>query len=231
MDGSKRIMNKIKGIIFDLDGTLADTLPLCIKSFQLALEEVMKIKYSEKEVTQYFGLTEEGISRSLAGDKWQECLDTYVKIYTENHYLCPSTFDGIIETLDFIKENKLKMAMVTGKGVHSVFITLDYYGIRDYFEFVETGSNEGLIKDKCIAKILDKWQIQANQTAYIGDQPSDIICSKKAGVLPIAVTWASTTNKSLLEEENPYKLFSKISDFKLWIEQSVENIQEIAINK
>jgi pyrophosphatase PpaX len=216
-------MNKLKAIIFDLDGTLADTLPLCIKSFQLTFEEVLGIKYPDSEIIKYFGQTEEGITKSIAPDRWQECLETYVRIYTENHHLCPSTFDGIHETLDFIKKNNYKIAMVTGKGVHSVFITLDYYGIRDYFEYVETGSNDGLIKDKCMEKILNHWQIPADQTAYIGDQASDIICSRKAGVLPIAVTWASTTNSELLKKENPYKIFSKISDFKQWLEEITEN--------
>lgn len=214
-------MENIKAIIFDLDGTLADTLPLCIKSFQQTFEEVMGIKYPKSEIVKYFGQTEEGIVKSLAPDNWQECLDTYVRIYTENHHLCPVTFDGIPETLDFIKTNNYKMAMVTGKGVHSVFITLDYYGIRDYFEFVETGSNDGIIKDKCLEKILNNWQLPANQAVYVGDQPSDIIYSRKAGVLPVAVTWASTTtNLKALESENPYKIFSKIGEFKDWVAKS-----------
>lgn len=212
-------MNKIKGLIFDLDGTLADTLPLCVKSFQIAFEEVTGIKYPEEHIIQYFGQTEEGITKSIAPDRWEECLDSYVKIYTKNHHLCPTTFDGIPEILDFIKQNNYKMALVTGKGEHSVYITLDYYGIKNYFEYVETGSTDGIIKDKCIKRILDNWQMPAIQAAYIGDQPSDIICSKKAGVLAIAVSWASTTNQKLLEAESPYKIFSKTEDFKDWLQK------------
>ena len=216
-------MNDLKAIIFDLDGTLADTLPLCIKAFQLALEEATGIHYPENRIKQHFGQTEEGITKSLVPDKWQECLDSYIRIYTENHHLCPSTFDGIKETLDYIRENKYKMAMVTGKGEHSVYISLDYYGISDYFEYVETGSTEGVIKDKCIENILNKWNLPANQAIYLGDQPSDIIYSRKAGVFPIAVTWASTTNIELLEKESPYKIFSKIEDFQGWIKEVTEN--------
>jgi phosphoglycolate phosphatase/pyrophosphatase PpaX len=216
-------MDNLKAIIFDLDGTLADTLPLCIKSFQLAFEEVTGIKYPESKITQFFGQTEEGIVKSLSPDNWQKCLDTYVRIYTENHHLCPSIFDGTREILDFIKQNNFKMAMVTGKGEHSVYITLDYYGIRDYFEFVETGSNDGIIKDKCIEKILNRWQIPANQAIYVGDQPSDIVYSRKTGVLPVAVTWASTTTHiDLLKKENPYKIFEKTEDFKNWLENMKE---------
>ena len=224
-------MDKIKGIIFDLDGTLADTLPLCIKSFQLAFEEVTGIKYSECTITQFFGQTEEGITKSIAPDSWEDCFDAYIRIYKENHHLCPAIFDGTREILDFLKENNYKIAMVTGKGKPSADITLDYFGIKNYFEYIETGSAEGVIKDKCITKILKRWQIPANQTAYIGDQPSDITCSKKAGVIPIAVTWASIINTELLEKETPYKIFSKISDFKDWLEQITENKPNMSINK
>jgi len=224
-------MNNLKAIIFDLDGTLADTLPLCISSFQKTLEQINGREYSHGEVTEYFGLTEEGICRSLAGERWQECLDLYVKIYKENHGLCPSLFEGVKETLDFIKNNGYKMALVTGKGVHSVFITLDYYGIRNYFEFVETGSNEGLIKDKCILKILNRWEILSEEAAYLGDQPTDITCSRKAGVLPIGVAWASTTDRFSLEKENPYKIFDKISEFQGWLEEITNNSEEICFKK
>lgn len=216
-------MNKIKGIIFDIDGTLADTLPLCIKSFQLAFEEVTGINHPKSTITKYFGQTEEGIAKSIAPDRWQECFDAYIRIYSKNHHLYPDIFDGTREILDFLKENNYKIALVTGKGKPSADITLDYFKIKNYFEYVETGSAEGVIKDKCITKILNHWKFLPNQAAYIGDQPSDITCSQKAGVLPIAVTWASTTDTELLEKENPYKIFSKISDFKLWLEQITEN--------
>ena len=213
-------MNNIKGVIFDLDGTLADTLPLCIKSFQLAFEEVTGIKHPESTITKFFGQTEEGITKSIAPDKWEDCFNAYIRIYKENHHLCPAIFDGTREILDFLKENHYKIAMVTGKGRPTADISLDYFGITNYFEYVETGSAKGVIKDKCMKKILNHWQIPENQAVYIGDQPSDIICSRKAGVLPIAVSWASTTNLRLLEKENPYKLFSRIEDFKNWLIQT-----------
>jgi phosphoglycolate phosphatase/pyrophosphatase PpaX len=216
-------MKNIKAIIFDLDGTLADTLPLCIKSFQLAFKEITGIKHPESTITRFFGQTEEGITKSIAPDRWEDCFNAYIRIYKNNHHLCPAIFEGTKEILDFLKENHYKIAMVTGKGKPSADITLDYFGIKNYFEYVETGSAEGIIKDKCIAKILNYWQIPADQAAYIGDQPSDITCSKKAGVLPIAVAWASTANAEKLKAENPYKIFSKIEYFKSWLEQITEN--------
>lgn len=208
---------KPEAVIFDLDGTLADTLPLCIFSFQEALERLTGNRPSESDVMKYFGYTEEGITQNMLPDNWQEYFDEYLEIYRSNHDMCPEPFDGIIEILDHLKNNNYKIAMVTGKGKHSADITLEKYNIKHYFEYVETGSSKGSIKPECISRILSNWNIEGHKVLYIGDSHTDIIDSKKSGVLPVAVSWASTANHNKLLEHEPYKIFSKIEDFKKWI--------------
>lgn len=83
----------IKGIMFDLDGTLGDTLPLCIVSFQKTLEVITGRKYTKEEVIRHFGKTEEGILQSLVPDKWEKAFDTYLEIYNKNHHICSDVFD------------------------------------------------------------------------------------------------------------------------------------------
>lgn len=208
----------IKGFIFDLDGTLADTLPHCLKSFQLAYEQVTGVKCSESQVTDHFGLTEEGIIKRLIPDKWEEGLEVFLDIYEKNHSPYTKVFDGIIEVLDYLKNNGYKIAMVTGKGKGSADITLKYLGIANYFEFVELGSEDGLVKAERIRKILSKWGLNSENVAYIGDAITDITESRDAKVLPVAVTWATTTDHNLLASHNPYMIFSRIDDFKNWLE-------------
>lgn len=207
----------IKGIIFDFDGTLADTLPLCINSFQLCFEKNLGKKFTEEEIIRYFGQTEEGIIKAISPDNWEDCFKSYLEIYKNNHSNYPSLFDGIIETLDHLKDSGLKIAMVTGKGSHSAEISLNFYGIDKYFEYVETGSPDGSIKPEGMKKILQRWGIKPENAVYVGDNPQDIIDSKEVGVLPIGVSWASTGDHSLLEAQNPHIIFSEISDFKAWL--------------
>lgn len=207
----------IKAIIFDFDGTLADTLPLCINSFQLCFEKTLGKKFTEEEIIRYFGQTEEGIIKAISPDNWDECFKAYLEIYEHNHRHYPNLFDGIIETLEYLKNNGFKIAMVTGKGSHSAEISLKYYGIDKYFDYVETGSPDGSIKPEGMKKILQRWGITPENAAYVGDNPQDIIDSKEVGVLPIGVSWASTGDHSLLEAQNPHIIFSKISDFKEWV--------------
>lgn len=208
---------KIKGVIFDFDGTLADTLPICILSFQQAFENILKKTFTKEEIIKYFGQTEEGITQAIAKDKWELCFQEYLNVYSQNHSLCPNLFDGAINLLDTVKNNGFKTAMVTGKGRKSAEISLKYYNIGHYFEHIETGSPKGSIKHECMNLVIDKWDISPAETLYIGDAPSDITDSKKAGVIPISACWASTANKNELETLNPYKIFENITELENWI--------------
>ncbi|OGI04872.1 MAG: hypothetical protein A2104_04575 [Candidatus Melainabacteria bacterium GWF2_32_7] len=210
-------MKKLEGLIFDLDGTLADTLPHCLKSFQLTFEQVTGREFSDNEITKYFGLSEEGIIKKVLPDKYDECLNTFLEIYENNHHPYSKLFDGIIEILEYAKNKGIKLAMVTGKGRGSADITLKYLNIGHYFEFVEIGSSEGLIKSEGIKRILSNWQIKKENVAYVGDAITDITESRDAGISPIAVSWASTTDHSSLITHNPHLIFSKTEDFMYWL--------------
>ena len=60
---------KLKGIMFDLDGTLGDTLPVCFASYRRVFREFLGCHYSDHEITALFGPTEEGIIQQLVPDQ------------------------------------------------------------------------------------------------------------------------------------------------------------------
>ena len=207
----------LQGIIFDFDGTIADTLPICIMSFQQTFERVMGKQFTTEEVYSYFGRSEEGIIKEIAPNHYDECLEAYMEIYRNNHHLCPNVFDGMIDILESISDSGLKMALITGKGPNAIKISLDYLNLNKYFEYVEAGDASGSIKTQCINKIANLWEIDHSTIAYVGDQPSDIIDSKKANAKAIAVSWAKTSNHIELQKHNPDLLFDNVQRFKEWL--------------
>ena len=62
----------IKLIAFDLDGTIGETVPMCIRAFEKAVSPYAGRTLSEREITQTFGLNEVGMIKMVAGEKWQE---------------------------------------------------------------------------------------------------------------------------------------------------------------
>lgn len=114
----------IKAMIFDLDGTIGDTLPLCIKAFRQAIKIFIKRDITDEEIIATFGPSEEGTIYSLVPQQYDEGLEKYLHYYKLFHNECPKAFDGIVEIIRELKQNGIRIAMVTGKGKKSTDITL-----------------------------------------------------------------------------------------------------------
>ncbi|GHO89104.1 HAD family hydrolase [Dictyobacter formicarum] len=215
---------KLAGFLFDLDGTLANTIPLCIKVYQQTFKHFTGRDYSEAEITAHFGLTEGGICQQVIPDRWQEALDYYHDAYERAHDECNEPFTGIPTALDLLKSKGIKMAVVTGKGLHTATLTLRHLGIADYFEFVEAGREDAVVKASAMQHILQTWQIKPEHAAYIGDAASDVEQSAQAGVLPLAAEWSATATIDQLENIHPYASFTSVESFIDWIERHVESL-------
>jgi phosphoglycolate phosphatase/pyrophosphatase PpaX len=215
-------LNKIKVIIFDLDGTIGNTLPLCIKAFRHSIEPLIGRSVSDTEIISTFGPSEEGTIMALAPDHYDKALADYLQHYKAFHNICPSSFDGIEEILKTLKEKGVRIAMVTGKGMHSTAISLKQFGLEAYFELIETGMPSGPRKPEGIQVVLDFFGDVSNQEIiYVGDAPSDIFAARKTGVAIIAAAWAESAEPEKLKELNPDEIFYTISDFSTWLKKRI----------
>jgi len=211
-------MKKIKAVIFDLDGTLANTLPLCIRAFRNSIEPLINRSVSDAEIIATFGPSEEGTIQALAPDYYDSGVKNYLKYYTEYHDMCPDVFDGIKPLLKTLQEKGVRIAMVTGKGKLSADISLEKFGISNYFEWIETGMPLGPRKPEGIQLILDKWpDLKNDDVIYVGDAPSDITACRQVGVAIVAAAWAETAEPEVLETLHPDHMFFTVPAFADWL--------------
>lgn len=102
----------IKCVIFDMDGTLADTLPLCIESFRRSIEKLSGKILTDREIIETFGPSEEGVVKKLLPGNYKEGLELYLQYYKELHgIMCPRPFDGIIPLLKWLKSQSISGTM------------------------------------------------------------------------------------------------------------------------
>jgi phosphoglycolate phosphatase-like HAD superfamily hydrolase len=207
----------IKSVIFDLDGTLANTLPLCIAAFKKSIEPLLQKEISDQEIIASFGPSEEGTIRKLIPKHEKEGVAAYLKYYEQLHYTCPIAFDGIKELLEFLDAKQINLAMVTGKGIHSTKISLQQFELTKCFDVLETGSPEGPNKVNGIRNALARLNATAADSIYVGDAPSDITYCKQVGIPIAAAAWADTTNAEELLSLNPDWIFYTVADFKNWL--------------
>src|SRR4051812_37315015 len=94
-------MKNIKGIIFDLDGTLADTLPLCVQAFRQSIEPLTSTPLTDAEIIATFGPSEEGTIMALAPDFYQKGVIDYLHLYETMHHMCPEPDEVFYTVQDF----------------------------------------------------------------------------------------------------------------------------------
>lgn len=202
----------IKLAAFDLDGTIGETVPMCIRAFKQAVTPYTGRTLSEREITQTFGLNEAGMIKAVAGEKWQEALQDFYSVYEKMHEECPAPYEGICELINILKADGVLVALITGKGEKSCRITLEKFGMQDLFCSVKTGAEDRPNKAEAIEELLDAYDVSKDEFYYIGDAVSDVTACRKAGVTCLSAAWGTTANISGLEEANPSKVFFSIQD-------------------
>jgi len=215
-------MKKIKAVIFDLDGTLANTLPLCISAFRKSIEPLINRNISDDEIIATFGPSEEGTIMALAPDHYDQGVTDYLAHYEALHGMCAEPFEGVVPLLELLKERGITTAMVTGKGRTSAVMSLKRFGISQYFEVLETGMPEGPSKPKGIQAVMDTFKdITNDEVIYVGDAPSDITACRQVGIPIIAAAWAETAEPEKLIPLQPDELFYDVPTFAKWLESKI----------
>lgn len=207
----------LRAVLFDLDGTLANTLPLCIEAFRLAVEPITGRSLTDAEIIATFGPSEEGTIQALAPNHYAESLAAYLRHYERLHAHYPTPFEGIAELLQALRDRGIRLGLVTGKGAESTRLSLRQFDLADTFEVLETGSPVGPRKEEALRHILARWQLSPQEMVYIGDAPSDITASRAVGVPVVAATWAATTDGKVLQALQPDAVVDSVAALRAWL--------------
>ena len=129
----------MKTILFDFDGTIGNTLPLCIAAFREAIEPLAGRHLDDEEIIATFGPSEEGTIATFLPNKEIEGLQRYIERYEILHSDWPKPFEGMLDILNYLKAKQVFVGLITGKGKQSTELTLRSYGLSQYFDVVKTG--------------------------------------------------------------------------------------------
>jgi phosphoglycolate phosphatase/pyrophosphatase PpaX len=206
-------------LLVDFDGTIADTLPLCVAAFQACLLRHTGRAYTEVEIVSEFGVTEEGMLRRMVPAGWEACLASYLDEYQRSHRLCPEPFAGLPEALARVRARGVKVGLVTGKGPVSLRMSLEKFGLADGFDEVRFGSPERGVKVEQITELVGRFGAGPGRAAYLGDHPGDVRAARGAGVLALAATWAPGVELEALVAERPDALLRTPGELEAWVER------------
>lgn len=181
--------------MFDLDGTLADTLPLIYESFAEAFVPVLGHTFGDDEIRAMFGPPDTEIIRShVPAHLADEAIDRYLRHYSSRHSALVTPFQGIPDLLGRLDASGHWLGVITGKSRVTAIVTLEMTGIIDRFRSIYAGDDVALQKPdpEAIFRSLDDAGVSPGPNAVIiGDSAADVLAGKAAAITTIGVTWGS----------------------------------------
>lgn len=211
--------DSLKCVIFDMDGTLTQTNQLIYDAFNDIAVRFQGRTYSPEAITAMFGPPEEGALLTIAGEnRIDEAMHEYLKFYRARHNDLARLYPGILDLLIWLKQRGVRLALFTGKGIHTTTITMEMFGLKPYFDFVVTGNDVVNHKPSSegIRKILDHFSLSPDDVLMVGDSPSDVKASHEAGVRIAAVLWDSYSKEKVLQLKTDY-VFHDVAEFSSWL--------------
>lgn len=211
---------KLKGVCFDVDGTLTNTTPLVLFAFRVTTEKFLGRMCSDEEIKNLFGPSEEGIIRKLVPNRYEECIRFYHRIYEQYHSQYNTIYQGVEDVLDVLRQKQKLIGIVTGKGPVSTSITLSQTDLAHFFDLIECGSPNGSRKYEAITSICRKWAVNPHEIAYVGDTASDLKAAIDAGAIPLGAAWDEGSDAVELDKL-AYAVFPTVGMMKEWIISSL----------
>lgn len=193
----KRIMNKVDTVVFDLDGTLLDTLDDLVESVNYALEKHGLSLCTKQEVRSFLGngirfLMEKAVGERIASneERFLPVFQSFRAHYVDHCLDATRPYEGIVEMLRALKEKGFKLAIVSNK-LQPAVTELNERFFRDVIS-VAIGESADVRRKPfpdSVLKAMGELRSTCEQTVYVGDSEVDIETAKAVGIPCLSVLW------------------------------------------
>lgn len=197
-------MKKYQAIIFDLDGTLLNTLEDLMDSVNFALRQFQMPERSLEQIRRSVGngvrrLMELSVPERLQNPEFEEVFQAFQTHYTKHCNDKTQLYPGIALLLQRLKAQGVKMAIVSNKYHEAVQELKEMY-FKEYLS-VAIGEKEGIRKKPApdtVIEALRELEITKEQAVYVGDSDVDLKTAANSGMDCLSVTWGFRTKEELL---------------------------------
>ncbi|MCM1287044.1 MAG: HAD family hydrolase [Clostridium sp.] len=197
---------KYKAVLFDLDGTLLDTLDDLTDSVNFAMDGMGWQRRKRAEVRLFLGngirrLMELCSPKGISEDAFERAFGLFKEHYDKHNQDQTKPYEGVLEVMAKLKENGIKMAIVSNKVGSAVDMLFDKF-FKDYADLA-VGDMPGFKRkpapDSCDYAI-KRLGVEKREVVYVGDSEVDLATAKNAGLDCITVLWGFRDEDFLREQ-------------------------------
>jgi phosphoglycolate phosphatase len=194
------MQNNSKLIVFDFDGTLADTLDALLRIVNRLAPEFKYQQISNEQVDSFKYLSPWEIIKLSKVSLWKlPFLLKRVKEEFPRELLTVKLFPGVVELLLSLKGRGYRLGIVSSNSEANIRSLLKKNHLEYLFDFITTGSVFG--KGKVIEKMMRKYNCAKSDVIYIGDETRDIQAARSIQIRIVAVAWGFNAATTLIDKE------------------------------
>jgi phosphoglycolate phosphatase len=194
------MQNNSKLIIFDFDGTLADTLDALLRIVNRLAPEFKYQQISTEQVDSFKYLTPWEVIKLSKVSLWKlPFLLKRVKEEFPREVCHVKLFPGVVELLLSLKYRGYRLGIVSSNSEANIRSLLNQNNLEHLFDFVTTGSTFG--KGKVIERMMKKYNCAKSDAIYIGDEIRDIQAARSIKIRIVAVAWGFNAAATLRDRQ------------------------------
>ncbi len=192
----------MKLIIFDFDGTIANSLEIFIEATNCLAQKYGYPTVENDKIPQIRALSSRALIKQIPVPRWQ--LPFFLQnLRQEVHQRKEKLrlFDGMKDTLTALKAQGYRLGIVTSNTRSTVDSFLNTQQLDSLFDFVHAG--RGLLgKARILRRLVKQYRLQPAEVLYIGDETRDVEAAQQVSIATIAVSWGFNS-RVVLEQQNP----------------------------
>lgn len=197
-----------QGVFFDLDGTLLDTTPLIVKSFQHTFLTHFQRTVGLKDIQPFMGKPLRAAMEVMAPGEEDALIATYREFNHIHHDQLAGVFEGVYETVKKLHDAGITLAIVTSKTSAMARRGLRLFNMEQYFSTVigvdETQRHKP--EPEPVMAALRETRLKACECIMIGDSAHDLLSGRSAGVRTAAVRWSQVPWEEISAADPDYTL-------------------------
>lgn len=195
----------LKGIVFDLDGTLVNSLATTFDAFNHGIVRLGGRKHTPQEIMKYFGPGEREIFAKILGAHQAEQAYELCRTYFNENLGKMPLHDGVAELLEKLKSAGVPISIFTGRSWDTTEMILSNHRLLD--RFITVIANDHVSSPKPAPEglhlALSRMKLDPKEVLFVGDSPADMLVSKSAKSNGVAALWDLQANRAELEVYQP----------------------------
>ncbi len=192
----------IDAVLFDLDGTVVDTIPHILASFRHATAEVLGESLPDAELMHNVGIPLAQQMRQFTDDDEtaELLLTAYRRFNRRTHDEMARLYPNTLSALDTLHAVRIPLGIVTSKGRPMADRAIELFDLGRYFQAVITADDTPLHKPDPLPVRMgaEALGVLPSGAVYVGDSPMDIEAGNSAGAFTIAATWGVASRDRLV---------------------------------